>query len=245
MIGGGYGRCADAGEETLSCLWEPETDSCASASAGDACVATDVEGTEIDSMCTYDALDQLICPALDAERMESCEGSSTWDNCRVGGTNGYCVNSWEDVTVCITENEYYRGLKGTCGSSDEGDACTSSYPASPWAGECVEAYGEIYCQPFGENWSDEGGLDGINVDECENVYVTEYVTGKIWVMPADGSEPEVAVEMPAYWIPNIRWGKGVGGWEKDQLMVMNRENGRMYVIEMTRRGGETAYELDE
>ena len=77
--------------------------------------------------------------------------------------------------------------------------------------------------------SAQGGFDGINVDICGNVYITEYGTGKIYRITPDGVGTMV-VDLPSFWIPNLRWGNGIGGWETDILYVTAYD--RLYALEM-------------
>jgi sugar lactone lactonase YvrE len=67
-----------------------------------------------------------------------------------------------------------------------------------------------------------GGFDGINVDACGNVYITEYTTGRVYRVTPDGSEARMVVDLPSGWIPNMRWGHEIGGWRSDILYVADR-----------------------
>jgi sugar lactone lactonase YvrE len=244
MIGGGYGLCAD-GDEGLECGWTSETASCAEAVEGDACTSADVEGSSVESVCA-DNGEELICPTSEGGRIEPCIGKGTWDSCRYEDKRGYCVPSYEDVAFCLLETEYYTTVKGDCADKSDGEVCSSDYPSGPYAGTCIDyGGGEKYCQPYGQNWGDSGGLDGINVDECGNVYVTEYIAGKIWMFPPEGSPDgaavELAVELPSQWIPNLRWGLGVGGFEENMMYVTDRDSGKLFVLDMGLGGGDAAY----
>lgn len=64
-----------------------------------------------------------------------------------------------------------------------------------------------------------GGLDGLNVDACGNVYVTEYVLGYVWRIDPMGGVAKV-VKLPNYWIPNMEFGRGVGGYGAESLYVI-------------------------
>ena len=75
-----------------------------------------------------------------------------------------------------------------------------------------------------------GGFDGINVDACGNVYVTEYIKGDIWRITPDGAQVEKFVSLPSSWIPNLRWGHGMYGWETDILYVADRDQGRIFAV---------------
>lgn len=77
-----------------------------------------------------------------------------------------------------------------------------------------------------------GGFDGINADACGNVYITEYVKGIVWRITPDGTQVNEVAELPSSWIPNMRWGHGIGGWETDILYVADRNQGRIFALHM-------------
>jgi len=78
----------------------------------------------------------------------------------------------------------------------------------------------------------DGGFDGINVDACGNVYITEFTTGKVYRVSPDGLQATEVADLPSFWIPNLRWGVGVGGWDEDTLYVADRDQGRIFAIEV-------------
>jgi sugar lactone lactonase YvrE len=77
-----------------------------------------------------------------------------------------------------------------------------------------------------------GQLDGINVDHCGNVYVTEYITGRIYRVTPDGARADLVVDLPSGWIPNLRWGHDIGGWRRDRMYVADRDQARLFVIDV-------------
>jgi hypothetical protein len=83
-----------------------------------------------------------------------------------------------------------------------------------------------------------GGLDGLNVDECGWVYVTEYIEGLVWRMDPKGTVLEKAAKLPSSWIPNMHWSKGVGGWDPKVLYVMSLGSGAIYGLEVDKYGKE-------
>ena len=82
----------------------------------------------------------------------------------------------------------------------------------------------------------DGGFDGINVDECGNVYITEYIAGKVWRILPDGSDVSLVADLPSSWIPNMRWGNGVNGWDEHTLYVSDRNQGRIFGLQIGLRG---------
>jgi len=103
--------------------------------------------------------------------------------------------------------------------------------------------GKIYAvdrDPKGDGWlpyrtfydpkNRDGGFDGINVDICGNVYITEFTTGKIYRVSADGTRQGEVVTLDSFWIPNLRWGTGTGGTDPDTLYVADRDRGRLFAV---------------
>ena len=141
------------------------------------------------------------------------------------------ITSWETVVF-----EACEGLA-------EGDACVVVEYEGYSAGVCEAGQGgALQCDvQWGGSWSDGGLLDGLNVDVCGNVYVTEYIAGTIWRFDEAGSEPEIVVETGSSWIPNMKWGYGIGGWETDVLYVSDRESGGIFAVELGIPGKPTAF----
>jgi sugar lactone lactonase YvrE len=94
---------------------------------------------------------------------------------------------------------------------------------------------------WGGGWGDGGLLDGLNVDTCGNVYVTEYIAGYVWRFRDWGGVPELIAETDHEWIPNMKWGYGVGGWETDIMYVMDRDTRGMFAVELGIPGKPTAF----
>jgi gluconolactonase len=78
----------------------------------------------------------------------------------------------------------------------------------------------------------DGGFDGINVDICGNVYITEFTTGHVYRISPDGLQTALVADLPSFWIPNLRWGLGDAGWDADTLYVADRDQGRLFAIEV-------------
>ncbi|NCG18777.1 MAG: hypothetical protein GWP91_07170 [Rhodobacterales bacterium] len=76
------------------------------------------------------------------------------------------------------------------------------------------------------------GYDGINVDICGNIYWTEFIVGKVRRMSPDGLDVALVANLPSFWIPNLRWGNGIGGWDDQTLYVSDRQDGRIFGLEL-------------
>lgn len=83
---------------------------------------------------------------------------------------------------------------------------------------------------FAQNPNGSGEYDGINVDECGNVYITEYVAGLVIRLSPEGTDPAVVATLPSFWIPNMRWGNGQGGTDEGTLYVSDRSAGRLFAL---------------
>jgi sugar lactone lactonase YvrE len=94
----------------------------------------------------------------------------------------------------------------------------------------------------GPTMVDGGGLDGVTVDACGNVYVTEYLLGNVWRISPTGAV-DLLVTLPSEWIPNLHWGVGVGGWDAKRLYVIERNNGGAPGLGLGVSGGGRLFEL--
>lgn len=64
------------------------------------------------------------------------------------------------------------------------------------------------------NGADEPWVDGIGVDECDNVYVAEYHTKRLYKVSPDGADVETLVQWEEENYGHaVIWGSGVGGWK--------------------------------
>ena len=140
-----------------------------------------------------------------------CDGLSENDACQDPSFgDGVCID---------TEGTLYCTLVSECLTLVDGDPCEDPYlgPGSCLGGQCV-----TYEQTG-------GGIDGMGVDACGNVYASEYVVGKVWRIAPTG-EIELMAELPSSWIPNIKWGRGLGGFGSDVMYVADRDQQRLFGI---------------
>lgn len=240
---GFVGDCVDPGSGELECTQVQDVDPCSGLNEGDACANT-LFGEEISSTCSISPADgQLFCPKAPAEALAVCEGASQGDECTLGGETGKCRNSFEELMVC---NEL--GLAGqACDGLAEADECLVESLTNPYVGTCkATGDGALNCRKEndGGGWWERGGLDGMNIDVCDNIYFTEYLVGYIWRTDHQTNEVELAVESNQWWIPNMHWGNGVGGWDPDLMYVMEREQGKLLVVDVGYQGAPTAFQPD-
>jgi sugar lactone lactonase YvrE len=123
--------------------------------------------------------------------------------------------------ICLVDSAYSSAAL-TCDGLEEGDDCVYEYPGYPFAGTCMSGGGDrLLCTYTATG----GGLDGLNVDGCGNIYVTEYGPGVVWRISPDGENVERAATLGSSWIPNLHFGPGAGGYERDKVYVMNYDGG--------------------
>ncbi len=79
-----------------------------------------------------------------------------------------------------------------------------------------------------------GALDGMAVDACGNVYVCEFGPATVWRISPDGASIAPLVELGADtgWIPNLQWGSGIGGWDRETLYVVDFSADRLFEVQV-------------
>ncbi len=222
-------ECSDA----LVCVRaEAWRKACRAKVAGDACEFA-VDGTRLGGLCTAD-WEGLICqPETGKAHVDACMGMHDSEACSavIEGTTypGSCVGSSIEglpmaILTCVG-SEY-----AACDGKDADDACAYLYYNGLAQGTCDDSFGALYCTAGGT----EGhlNLDGVEVDACGNVYVTEYVAGILWRISPDGAKVEDIAHLRALWIPNLHWGNGQGGFRRDRLYVQNRDDGSLFELDV-------------
>lgn len=217
------GTCVD-GDEGLTCSPTRDTEACVDRARLEACTTT-LFGEPIESRCMGSA-DLAFCPFTPVQAIEPCDDKDQGQRCRIEGQQGECYQTSQGINACYV---YATSPDYGCDGASAGDDCALADTHYPYVGTCVDwGGGDLACDPGGTL---EGGLDGIGVDACDNVYVTEYISGQIWRITPEG-ETEVAVALPSSWIPNMHWGSGLEGWETDVLYVMDRDEGRVFEVQV-------------
>ena len=235
----GIGACAEVGGD-LECQESLDEPACSGMVQGDPCV-TAALGETIDGVCAESG-GTVFCPKVPGEVVEACFGVGNGDSCTAQGVTSSCDPSWEGILICdITSWETV--IFEACDGLAVGDPCIVVEYEGYATGECQTGQGgALQCDAsWGGHWGDYGLLDGLNVDICGNVYVTEYIVGYIWRFTEAGAEPELVVETGSSWIPNMKWGYGIGGWESDVLYVSDRDTRGIFAIDLGIPGKPTAF----
>ncbi len=211
----------------LGSVFDSDNTACDGGEAGSLCVSANQPG-----VCIASGID-LVCDLASngAEPFsQACSGLSESTACMLTiglhEFTGTCENSDLGGLSCETG----LGQRAVCQGLSEGDSCRAALEDfGAFDGTCRQSFGgNLRCSPNGYN-RDRGGLDGMTVDACGNVYVTEYIEGVIWRFSPEGVREKVTT-LPSFWIPNMHWGTGIGGWEEDTLYVMDRERGRVFEL---------------
>ncbi len=226
------GECASDGFGGLVCSPPvPWIVACEGLGAGDACryLLGDPEDV-VESRC--ESYGELLSCGVDpyADPFETaCDGGAAGDPCQtwyLGETfEGDCVD-YEGALYCQAQPDTVTPCVGLA----EGDTCTVDYWGYPYDGECAAADDGALACDLGTFLGGAGGLDGLEVDGCGSVYVTEYAVGKVWRITPDGGTVELLFDPPVSWIPNLHWGNGLGGFAADKLYVANRDDAALYEV---------------
>ncbi len=219
----------------------PDLDLCLRASSGAWCYTSSSLGGSCE---TVDGA--LACVPGEEPTIAVCQGRNDGDPCRllVQDTmhTGTC-STLEFGTMCYIEEPIETG----CRDKALGDACFGFVWGAPTVGSCLDAARappEWGLPPTGMAcinaalWSQRGGLDGINVDACGTVYVTEFVQGLVWRYDPGAAEAIIAASLPSQWIPNMHWGVA-GQWDPMTLYVSDRDQGRIFGLPLGRPGKHT------
>jgi sugar lactone lactonase YvrE len=147
-----------------------------------------------------------------------CTGLAEGDACDAWGTPGTCqvAEGYVDLQ-CLPPDP--------CEGQPVGAPCT----LNGQQGRCIDDGAGVMCwlPPLSQ-----GGLDGLGVDVCGHVYIAEYVIGIVWRFPPTGGRAEFLAALDSGWIPNVHWGSGLGGWDKNTLYVADRDQGRLFGLEV-------------
>ena len=231
---------------------EPEPDGppafCDGLNAGDMCQ----EKASGPGTCAMSAGGDLVCSPNDgfSPLVLICQGKGNGGVCEIDvagmAFSGFCetnnyTGAGDNVLECNIDDD------PICQDKSPGDQCVKLTYGYPYFGTCSNndrCNGEPPSgNGGGNNDPEEGdgsawGLDGLNVDACGYVYVTEYVDGVVWRVGPDGKGLGKAANLPSSWIPNMHWGSGVGGWDPEVLYVADRDQGRLFAMEIGKPGKE-------
>ncbi len=79
---------------------------------------------------------------------------------------------------------------------------------------------EVFAEEVGS-----GYLVGMAADICGNVYVIDYTRGQVLRYSSEGEFTGVMVDGDALggfaYLPNMKWGSGIGGWSDNKLYLVN------------------------
>lgn len=211
----------------LGSVFDPDTTVCDAGEIGDLCVQANQPG-----VCEELVANQRSCELAGngAEPFrQACSGASQNAKCTVSiGSHNFPGNCENDNGVLACETNL--GQRTVCQGQSKGSSCRAAVEDfGAFDGTCRQSFGgALRCSPNGYD-RDRGGLDGMTVDACGNVYITEYIEGVIWRFTPEGVREKV-IDLPSFWIPNMHWGTGLGGWQEDTLYVMDREEGRVFEL---------------
>jgi hypothetical protein len=232
--GAGLGNCADDEAGGLYCKSQHDTAACAGKEAGDSC-ETIRFGEALEQQCIEPDSGELFCPNVPATHTKACKGLGDYDACSIGSNTGVCIPTYEGVNACYLDSTFPEVYTSACASVEIGSPCQLQDSHFPTYGTCED--GSLFgvdaaiCLPAGA-LLEFGGLDGVAVDHCGSVYVTEYIQGKVYRMQGGESPPELIAQLPTDWIPNLHWGNGVGGWDSNTLYVMDRTSPGVFALEV-------------
>jgi sugar lactone lactonase YvrE len=181
-----------------------------------------------------------------------CAGHAPGDSC------------WDGVGACVGPAQGPMECVNLCEQKADGVACTLADHQGKCAQElcvfectletldlfCLDDDNLGYCTKqgnvatcvTGSDPNGPGGIDGLAADACGYVYASEYQNGNLWRISPQG-EVENLAKLPSAWIPNIKWGRGVGGFERAIMYVADRNGSRLFGVEVGVPGATEIYDV--
>lgn len=155
---------------------------------------------------------------------DSCDGASMGDACVLIDQAGTCEGI-EGVLWCDAPDPFQAACEGLesgadCSLITETGTCEGFEP------------GPYFCDNSSWWGGGSGALDGIAVDICGNVYVTDFGNGLVIRWTEEGGVPETVATLPESWIPNMDFGPGTGGFDSDRLWVITRSGSQIYGLDI-------------
>jgi sugar lactone lactonase YvrE len=198
----GPGRCEDAG----GYLWCAFLNPCEGLNAGDACEDLyygpgNCGVAPVPTEPTLDGIEPLLAGEADGA---AADAGANLDAGPIGDAGAGPIE-----LVCLPPNQ--------CVGQPDGRACDDPYQGG--SGFCERELCVVRPLP--------GGIDGLGVDACGNVYGSEYMHGNVWRI-SPGGDVELLAQLPSSWVPNIKWGRGLGGFSHDVMYVADRDSGRLF-----------------
>jgi hypothetical protein len=236
----GEGTCLDFGDPELQC--EP-LNPCDASNVGDKCTRPNVPN----GICIAGGENFFFCSEAPCSNVPAGESCYT-----ISGLAGVCQRSVDGPLECFafcdgkpngTECNVNK-VVGQCQAGSCATLCLQDNVGEPCiapgsSGICAEENGKFVCQTTEGNG---GGIDGLGVDACGYVYASEYLRGNVWRISPTG-EIERLAKVPSGWIPNIKWGRGLGGFSKDIMYVADRDRRRLFAISVGVPGVTEYYDL--
>lgn len=223
---------AECSDDLVCVRAEAWRKACRTKSVGEACEFP-LNGARLTGACTPDWEGILCQPQTGKAHVDACMGMHDAESCgaSIDGTTypGTCMSSVLEglpMTMMTCVGSEYTACEG----KEAMDDCAYLYYDGLAHGMCDDSFGPLYCTAGGA----EGhlNLDGVEVDACGNVYVTEYIAGILWRISPDGAKIDDIAHLRALWIPNLHWGNGQGGFRSDRLYVQNRDDGSLFELDV-------------
>ena len=89
-----------------------------------------------------------------------------------------------------------------------------------------------------------GWHDGMATDVCGNVYIADYQQTVIYRISPDGKEASVVIDgskIQGAYLPNLKWGSGVGGWSKTKAYLPDGWNKGVFEVDLGVPGAKVPY----
>jgi hypothetical protein len=214
-----------------------ELNVCSLKDSGDYCY----DGAQ-SGFCLDDGTGRLECRDPYAPLSAPCQGAFDGDACGFD-EGGQSFTGTCQYSMFAFWCESPDWLAQPCQGLQQNDACTLSYEgAVVYDATCIlgDDGSTLVCADSGVG--SPGGIDGLGVDTCGNVYASEYIHGNVYRISAAGEIEQIA-DVPSSWIPNIKWGRDAGGFGRNVMYIADRDQQSLFAVEVGVPGATEFYDV--
>lgn len=218
------GVCGDDGGGGVSCDAGYDYASCDGLSDGDPCT-TERFGETIVTTCHEDvASSRLFCPRVTVEGESACTTKN--EPCTTTAGDGTCHSGTDGILACQVTGADTLAAAAACDGLSVDDLCGYATDTKGSSGACRDDHaGGLTCSSANP-YSIVAPVDGIDLDECNQLYASDFAGRGVWRWTGPGTEAVSLVPVfSGKEVTSLRFGRLGAGWDDRTVYVYTRETG--------------------